>query len=465
MRTENIQILVVDDERPSRLGMRRALESSGYRIVEACNGAEAVERIKAGGIDLAFMDISMPGMDGLAALEIIGSLPSPPPVVMVTAHGNEKIAVTAIKAGAWDYLAKPYDVDELRQLARNAAEKLLLERENLRLRHELERTRGQGDILGRSKHVSEVLRLIDKVAPLDVTVLITGESGTGKELVARRIHTLSPRREHPFVSMNCAALPEDLIESELFGHEKGAFTGAATARRGNFEQADGGSLLLDEVGDMGLPMQSKLLRAIQEKSFRRVGGESNLSVDVRLISATNRDLTALIAKSQFREDLYYRLKVVEVKLAPLRERRDDIPVLAEAFLREFSGKHAKDVHGITRPALDLLMQEDWIGNIRQLRNAVESAIALADSHQLDVGDFPGIGTSAGRDGLTMPRGLPFQEAKKRVIREFERRYIESKLTELNGNVSQTAKALDMHRQSLERKMKELGLRVREEPEG
>ncbi|MBI2944468.1 MAG: sigma-54-dependent Fis family transcriptional regulator [Candidatus Wallbacteria bacterium] len=464
VKAERIEILIVDDEKSARLGMRRALESAGYDVAEAGDGAEAVKRIREGGVDLVFMDISMPGMDGLTALEVIRGLEGAPPVVMVTAHGSAKVAVGAIKAGAWDYVAKPYDVEEVRTLAKNASEKLLLERENRRLKRELEHVGVYGEILGKSKHVQDLLRVIDKVGPLDVTVLITGESGTGKELVARRVHALSQRAQGPFVSMNCAALPEDLIETELFGHEKGAFTGAAAARRGNFELADGGTLFLDEVGDMGLPMQSKLLRAIQEKTFHRVGGETTIGVDVRLVAATNRDLTSLIAKSQFREDLYYRLKVVEMKLPPLRERREDIPVLAEHFVAELSGKHGKQIRGITHEAMELLMREDWVGNIRQLRNAVESGVALAEGQTLGPQDFPGIGVASGRDGLTLPRGLPFQEAKKRVIREFEMKFIAEQLRENSHNISRTAEALGMHRQSLQQKMKELGLRDKDEAE-
>ncbi len=459
MTSDEIRVLVVDDEKSSRLGMRRALEATGFLVSEASNGIEAVEQVKAGAADLIFMDITMDKMDGLTALEIIRDLPSAPPVVMVTAHGNEKVAVGAIKAGAWDYLAKPYDVEELRTLAGNASEKLLLERENRRLRKQLDQTGIYGEIQGKSKNVRELLRVVDKVGPLDVTVLITGESGTGKELVARRIHALSPRRDRPFISMNCAALPENLIESELFGHEKGAFTGAEALRRGCFEQAEGGTLFLDEVGDMGPPMQSKLLRAIQEKSFKRVGGETPVLVDVRILSATNRDLQQRIGTGDFREDLYYRLKVVEVGLAPLRDRREDIPILVETFLAEFAEKHGKQLDRIAPDALKLLIAQRWVGNIRQLRNAVESAVALAEGRQLGPEDFPGMGTGGGSDNLEMPSGLPFQEAKRQLVREFERRYIESQLKECGGNISQTAKALDMHRQSLQQKIKELGLKI------
>lgn len=455
---KGIKVLVVDDERPARLGMRRALEGAGFSVAEASGGTEAIEKIRAGGIDLVFMDIAMPEMDGLTALDVIVDIPGGPPTVMVTAHGNEKVAVSAIKRGAWDYLGKPYDVEELRQLARNAGEKILLARENRRLRDALQRAEGLGRIHGESQAIRNLLRLIDKVGPTDATVLITGESGTGKELVATRLHALSQRSEKPFVSMNCAALPSDLIETELFGHEKGAFTGAVDLRRGKFELANGGTLLLDEVGDMSLTTQAKLLRVLQEKRFHRVGGEDTIEVNVRVLSVTNQHLTKLIQEGRFREDLYYRLKVVQIETTPLRKRREDIPVLVRAFLAEFAASHDKPVRGIAPEALDLLVQSDWEGNVRQLRNTLESAVILSEGEVLDAEDFPELAECPNREGLTMPAGLPFREAKKRVIREFERRYIKSSLEESGGNISRAAESLGMHRQSLQQKMRDLGLR-------
>ncbi|MEK6738302.1 MAG: sigma-54 dependent transcriptional regulator, partial [Planctomycetota bacterium] len=332
-------ILIVDDEKAARYGMRKILQKDNFVITEAKDGAEALQIIKTSPPHLVFLDINMPQLDGLKTLEIINAMKNPPPVIIVTAHGSEKIAVEAMKKGAYDYIAKPYEIDELRIIVKNVFERLALQEENARLRQEIGRLGGMGELIGHSDAMKDVFDKIDKVGSTDVTVLIQGESGSGKELVAREIHKRSKRRNEPLIIMNCVAVPETLIESDLFGHEKGAFTGATEKRLGKFELADKGTIFLDEIGDMSLSTQAKLLRVLQEQKFERLGGTETLAVDVRVISATHRDLEEEIEKGRFREDLFYRIKVVNIKLPPLRSRKSDVPLLANRFVHYFSEKH------------------------------------------------------------------------------------------------------------------------------
>ena len=381
---------------------------------------------------------------------------------MMTAYGSERIAVEAMKAGAYDYVSKPYDVDELRCLVQNALETVRLRRENETLRGEIRRHAGFGLLIGRSRTMEAVYDMIGKVAGSDAAVLVHGESGTGKELVARAIHDQSARKARPFVAVNAAALPTELIESELFGHEKGAFTGAASRREGKFELADGGTLFLDEIGDMHVETQAKLLRVLQEQRFERLGGTETVAVDVRMISATNRDLSDEIARGRFREDLYYRLKVVDVFLPPLRDRREDIPLLVQYFLERFNRRHGKAVSEVPADVTKLLAGYAWPGNIRELMHAVERAVIFAEDavlsrdllpEELRAGGTESIdsGAPAWRDGVS------FQDAKQEVVQDFEAAFIRSALELHKGNMSRTAPAIGMKRQALQQKVRELGI--------
>lgn len=390
-----------------------------------------------------------------------------PVVVVITAYGSEKIAVEAMKKGAYDYIAKPFDIEELRLIARNALEKLALQDENRKLRSQLESLSeldGLGTLVGKSPVMKELFAKIEKVSPTEVTVLLQGESGSGKELVAREIHRRSHRADKPLVVMNCAALPEALIESELFGHERGAFTGATERRIGKFEMANGGTLFLDEIGDMHLNTQAKFLRAVEEQKFERLGGGEMVRVDVRVISATNKDLVAEIKKGSFREDLYFRLKVVEIELPSLRQRREDIPLLVQHFLKLYSQKNNKEVKGVSREAMRILLSYDWPGNVRQLANTLESAMVLARETTITKEDLPEDlreGQPLASPVITLDSTLPFKEAKRRVVESFEKEYILRSLKAHGGNITRTAEALGMHRQGLQQKLRELNLKKQE----
>jgi len=467
------KILIVDDEEAARYGMARALKS--YSVAEAGSVDEARKAIASARPDLMLLDINLPGISGLDYLRELSSGENSPPVVMITAHGSERTAVEAIKAGAYDYLAKPFEVDELRLVVKNALETSGLRQENERLKAELKAVRGVGDLLGASDQMRRIYDLINKVAATDVTVLIHGESGTGKELVARAIHEQSAhRRNGDFIAMNCAALPSELIESELFGHEKGAFTGAAGQRKGKFELANGGTIFLDEIGDMSLTTQAKLLRVLEERKVERLGGSYSIPVDVRVVSATNRDLAKAVAEEKFRADLYYRLRVVQMDLPPLRDRREDIPMLAESFLQTYAKRYSLKCSEISADAMKRLAAYNWPGNVRELRNAIERSVVLADGKSLKSDDLPEeIRTAKSepqKSSATFQRAgaaaastesdlleIPFLDDFREARREFERAYIERCLIETNGNVTRAAEKVGMHRQSLQQKLKDLGL--------
>ncbi|MCF6157888.1 MAG: sigma-54-dependent Fis family transcriptional regulator [wastewater metagenome] len=451
-------ILIVDDEKAARYAMRKILQKDNYTIYEAKDGISALQIIKTLQPLLVFLDINMPQLDGMKTLEMIKVMRNPPLVVIITAYGSEKIAVEAMKKGAYDYISKPYDIDELRIIVKNAFEKLALQEENARLKMEIGRLEGMGELIGQSELMREVFDKIEKVGTTDVTVLIQGESGSGKELVAREIHKRSKRKNESLIIMNCAAVPETLIESELFGHEKGAFTGATERRLGKFELADRGTIFLDEIGDMSFSTQSKLLRILQEQKFERLGGTETLSVDVRIVSATHRDLEEEIEEGRFREDLYYRIKVVNIKLPPLRYRKEDIPLLANRFLQYFSEKHQKCIKSISHEAIKLLVSYSWPGNIRQLKNVIESSVVLSDGETLGDIDLPEEISRTENCALIlkdMNYHLSFRDAKRILIENFERDFIKKKLEECNWNISRTAEALDMHRQNLQQKIREL----------
>ncbi|MBA3320178.1 MAG: sigma-54-dependent Fis family transcriptional regulator [Pyrinomonadaceae bacterium] len=471
-KTGSYRLLITDDEEAARYGMRRALSTFGYEIEEAASVEEARIIISARPTDLLLLDVNLPGQSGLEYLQELKSDGRELPlVIMITAHGSERMAVEAIRTGAYDYLSKPFELDELRLVVKNALETVRLRRENqaLRERLELEGAR-RGSLIGDSEAMRRVRSLIEKVAETEATVLVRGESGTGKELVARELHERSAtRRRGNFVAVNCAALPAELIESELFGHEKGAFTGAAQRRRGKFEQADGGTLFLDEIGDMSATVQAKLLRALEERRIERLGGADSIPVDVRIVSATHRPLEQDIAAGTFRADLFYRLRVVTIEVAPLRERREDIPILAEHFARQTAGKYGLPERPLAASALRRLLEYDWPGNVRELRNTIERALILAEGEQLTVHDLPAeilpqldSHSQADATPATEARSesdlvVPFTADLKIDRREFERRYITRCLAETGGNVTRAAAILGMHRQSLQHKLRELGL--------
>jgi DNA-binding NtrC family response regulator len=458
---DKAQLLVVDDEPASRYGIKKALTPFKLSIQEASEGKQALEMISQLNPDLVILDINLPGMDGLAVLAEATQLNHSPLVIVITAYGSEKVAVEAMKRGAYDYIAKPFEIEDLRLTVARALEKLQLKEENLQLRTELEKRSGIGRILGQSSAMRKVFDLIEKVSQSDITVLIQGESGTGKELVAREIHHRSSRFGKSFITMNCAALPENLIESELFGHEKGAFTGAVKQRKGKFEIAHEGTIFLDEIGDMSLNTQSKVLRILQEKKFERLGGNETLEVDARIISATHKDLLTEMEKGNFRQDLYYRLKVIDITIPPLRERREDIPILVEHYIKEFAERHNKEVQGIDPDALKQIMEFHWPGNVRQLVNILERAVVLASRPILRTEDLPEdliIRSGFSEGFLDELMHLPFKEAKERITTHFMKEYLTRKLHNNQGNISHTAAELGIHRQSLQMMLRRLGIK-------
>ena len=369
-------ILIVDDERNTREGLQRALEDR-YDVLLAEDSQKAIQTLESTPVDVMLADLRMPGVDGMGLLRRAVSLTDPPVCIMMTAYGSIENAVQAMQAGAYHYVTKPVNLDELELIIQRVLNSRRLESENVNLREQIEQKFGLENIIGESAAMRAVFQTVQQVAPSRATVLISGETGTGKELIAKAIHNLSPRKNGPFVAVHAAALPTSLLESELFGHEKGAFTGAVERRIGRFELADGGTLFLDEVGELEAPMQVKLLRVLEEQTFERVGGAKTLQVDVRLVAATNKELKKLVSEGKFRDDLFYRLSVVTVDLPPLRARRDDIPLLVKGFLDEFGRENNKQVRELTPEALNVLLAYDWPGNVRELRNVIERAVILA----------------------------------------------------------------------------------------
>jgi len=451
------RVLVVDDENAMRLALSGLLRKEGYEVETAASAEAALPLVETGGFHAVITDLSMSGMSGLELLDRIRAIDSDMAVVMITAYGSEKVAVQAMKAGAADYIPKPFDNDEMRIVVARVVDSVRLKREHRLL---LEQVQGQfafENILGRSTAIERVFRTIDRVADTDITVLIRGESGTGKELIAGALHYRSPRRGKPLIKMNCAALSRELVESELFGHERGAFTGATARREGKFEAAHGGSLFLDEVGDMPLETQAKLLRAIQEKEFERVGGNVPIRVDVRLIAATHHDLETAVAQGRFREDLYYRLRVVELPVPRLAERRDDIPLLVDHFLREAAQRFARPLKQLTGAALRACLEHAWPGNVRELRSRVEQALLLAPGDEIEARDlFDSRSDSTPRTGGDAAI-LTFREAKERMIAAFEREFLSDALRRNHGNITKAAEEAGMYRQNFQQKMRDLGM--------
>ena len=453
------RILIVDDEKALLIALRGLLTKEGYQVETAASGEEALARIDTGSFHLVVTDLSMNGVSGMEVLERARAFDPDLAVIMMTAHGSEKAAVQAMKLGAADYIPKPFDNDELRVVVRRVMEGVLLRRDHRRLLAQVSEAFGFEHILGTSPAMRRLFETIDRIADTDVTVLIRGESGTGKELVANALHYRGPRRAKPFVKTNCAALSRELVESELFGHERGSFTGALARREGKFEAADGGTLLLDECGDMPLETQAKLLRALQEKEFERVGGNQPIRVDVRVLAATNQDLEAAVRAGRFREDLYYRLKVIELVIPPLSERREDLPLLIDHFLKDAAARFHRDVKPLTADALRACAAHEWKGNVRELKSAVEQALLLAPGSEIEPADL--FGASVPPDGVpptpAPPGGLPFREAKERVVEAFERDFLLQALRRHGGNITKAAEEVGMYRQNFQQKMRELGI--------
>ena len=447
-------ILVVDDDFAHRTMLRTLLTGWGYRIVEADDGESAIREVRHRPFDLILMDIRMVKVSGLEALVEIKTFNPAIPVIIMTAYTSVETAVKALKEGAYDYLTKPLDFDELRLTMERAMDHSRLREENLLLRETLGARFDRRNLIGRSPAMTRLLETVSRVAPSEATVLITGESGTGKEMIAGAIHFNSPRKEGPFVKVNCAAITETLLESELFGHERGAFTGADRRREGKFRQADGGTIFLDEVSEMSLAMQVKILRILQEWEITRVGGEEIIKVDVRVIAATNRDLARELTAGRFREDLYYRLHVITLHLPPLRERREDIPLLAQHFLRLFAEKNHKNIKGFTPQAMDRLLKYPWPGNVRELMNAVERGVVLSRSEYLDEEELAVVlrDNSKGEDPSPAQNGLPHLSPLEMV----EKATILKTLETVRGNKSEAARRLGITRRTLHKKLKKYG---------
>ena len=448
-------ILIVDDDKGHLSMLETILKGWGYVTASAMDGGEAVEAVKEHPFDAVLMDVRMARVSGIEALNEIKAFNPAIPVLIMTAYSSVDVAVEAMKLGAYDYLTKPLNFDELKLTLERALEHKRLSEENRHLRETVSSGQPLSGIIGTSSAMREVTEMVKVVAPTEATVLITGESGTGKELIARAIHSASNRKKRPLVTINCAALSETLLESELFGHEKGAFTGADRRRDGRFMQADKGTIFLDEIGEISMPMQAKLLRAVQEREIQRVGSDTVQSVDVRILAATNRDLKAEVEAGRFREDLYYRLHVMVLRLPALRERQDDVPLLANFFLERFAEKNRKTLKGFTPLAMDMLIRHPWPGNVRELENTVERAVILSMGEYVTEKELPASmveqyepdGPARERDGQI--GGKPLEDVQKLAIL--------ATLEQTGGNKSEAAKILEITRTTLNNKLKKYGL--------
>jgi len=458
------RILVVDDEKLIRWSLQKNLSRAGYEVLEAEDGVQALETVEEEGADLVLLDIRMPRKDGIEVLQHLVEHHPEIPVILMTAYSSVEGAVDAMKRGAFNYLVKPFNQDEMLVVARKALETTRLQRELALVRQRQKRKYGSENLVGKSQKMLEVFELIRKVAgSAATTVLVQGESGTGKDLVAKAIHFSSDRSAHPFMNITCSALPETLLESELMGYEKGAFTDARERKRGLLEVADGGTVFLDEIGDMGIGLQAKLLRFLEEKVIRRVGGSRDIAVNVRIVAATNRDLDQAVRDGKFREDLYYRLKVIPVEMPPLRERPEDIPLLMTHFIEVFNAEFRKNTRGFTPEALKCCEQYSWPGNVRELRNVVERAMILENKEFLGPEDLPvaireqvaKVDDEGSTDGPDADEpGLPGEECG---LRQMEEWMVRRALQKTNGNQSRAAQLLDISRDSLRYKMRKLGL--------
>lgn len=448
----NFTILIIDDEKNIREGLGTALELEGYDVKLAENGEIGLKLIEKGDIDLVITDLRMPGISGEEVIAKVAGESPGIPVIVLTGHGSIDSAVTAMRNGAYDFLTKPLNLDRLILIVKRALAGRELEIRHSTLKEELDAKTSFESIIGKSAEMLRIFEVVRKAANSKASVLITGESGTGKELIANALHNLSNRRDKPFVKVHCAALSESLLESELFGHEKGAFTGAVARKRGRFELANTGSIFLDEIGEIDQNVQIKILRVLQDRRFERVGGEETLEVDVRIIAATNRDLLQEIAEHRFREDLFYRLNVVHIQVPPLRERKDDIPLLVASFLEEFAKENNKKITGIDARARSALYKYNWPGNIRQLRNCIESAVVMCSGSEITLEDLPpSVSGASDTDMISIPVGITLAEAEKILIQQ--------NLAVNKGNKSKTADILGIGRKTLHRKIDEYNLEV------
>ena len=443
-------ILTIDDEENIRNGLADNFELEGYEVKQAANGADGLELIAQGGIDLVITDLRMDGISGSEVVKRVTSEHPGIPIIVLTGHGSIDDATAALKAGAFDFLTKPLDLDHLNKIVKNALQGKILAEQNRELKAKLLKSESSDEMIGKSDSLNRVRQMISKAAPAKASVLITGESGVGKELVAKAIHEQSDRADKPFIVVHCAALSETLIESELFGYEKGAFTGADAVHKGRFELADGGTVFLDEIGEVNLATQVKLLRVLQEHKFERVGGEKSIEVDVRVVAATNRNLEDEVKADRFREDLFYRLNVVRIEMPSLRERMDDIPLLMHSFLREFNIENKKNIKGFDKASKSAMIKYSWPGNIRELKNAVESAVVMCTGDEIKMEDLPRALRAQGEEKvITIPIGITMDEAEKIIIQE--------NLAANNGNKSRTADVLGIGRKTLHRKLEELNI--------
>jgi two-component system, NtrC family, response regulator HydG len=449
----NPKILIVDDDPTHCRMLETVLDAEGYETDRAHDGRQALEKIEAGFFDLILMDIRMAHVDGIEALERIKLFNPELPVIMMTAYSSISTAVRAMKAGAYDYLTKPLDIDELKMLVTKALRHHHLEKENLFLKEQLGSRFDAANMIGRSAAMHRVLETVAMVAPTEATVLIQGESGTGKELIANAIHQNSPRKDRPLVKVNCAALPETLLESELFGHEKGAFTGAVGARKGRFQMAHQGTIFLDEIGEMPISTQSKILRVLQEREFEPIGSSKSIQVDTRIVTATNKNLPDEIKANRIREDLYYRINVVSITAPALRDRKEDIPLLAEHFLKRYAEKNRRSLKGFSPKAMDLLMRYRWPGNVRELENVIERAVIMSRGQSILVDAFPN-SIKGANDGHSHSDD---EQDSGKSLKAMEKKMILSTLEEAGGNRTHCARILGISRRTLQLKLKEYGV--------
>lgn len=443
-------VLIIDDEENIRNGLAANFELEDYEVKTAANGKDGLDLVAKGDIDLVITDLRMDGISGEEVVKRVTTETPGIPVIVLTGHGSIDAAVEAMKSGAYDFLTKPLNLDQLNLIVKRALENRELSLQHKLLKEEIESSACLEQMIGRSAEMQKVFSMIKKVAPAKASVLITGESGVGKELVANAIHNLSGRKDKAFIKVHCAALSESLLESELFGHEKGAYTGADSMQKGRFELAHGGTIFLDEIGEINQNVQIKILRVLQEKTFERVGGEKSISVDVRIVAATNKNLEEEVKAGRFREDLYYRLNVVHLKVPSLKERKDDLPLLIDSFIKKFAAENEKEIIGIDSKAKAALLKYDWPGNIRQLQNCIESSVVMSNGKQIKLEDLPlSVSEYTGQEAISIPMGISLEDAEKIIIMQ--------NLSANKGNKSKTADILGIGRKTLHRKLNEYGL--------